>query len=152
VVAVAWEGGRVQWSPRPGETTALVAVALGLALALVFVDAAGRVLVGAGALLLLALAARDVLVRPRLTAGPDGVDVRTWTRGRHLPWPGLRVRVRESRRLGMRSKTLELDTAAGPDDDGVLVVLGRRDLGADPEDVARALRALDPGAAAAGPC
>jgi hypothetical protein len=38
----------------------------------------------------------------------------------------------------------ELDTAAGPDDDGVLVVLGRRDLGADPEQVARELRALDP--------
>jgi hypothetical protein len=35
-------------------------------------------------------------------------------------------------------------TAAGPDDDGVLVVLGRRDLGADPQDVARALRELDP--------
>jgi hypothetical protein len=54
------------------------------------------------------------------------------------------VRVREGRRLGVRSRTLELDTAGGPDDDGVLVVLGRRDLGADPEEVARALHALDP--------
>ena len=134
----------MQWSPRAGETAALVAVALGLALALVVLDAPGRVLVGAGALLLLALAARDLVARPRLTAGPDGIDVRTWTRRRHLPWSGLRVRVRESRRLGMRSRTLELDTAAGPDDDGVLVVLGRRDLGADPEQVARELRALDP--------
>jgi hypothetical protein len=134
----------VQWSPRAGETAALVAVALGLALALVVLDAPGRVLVGAGALLLLALALRDLVARPRLTAGPGGVDVRTWTRHRHLPWSGLRVRVRESRRLGVRSRTLELDTAAGPDDDGVLVVLGRRDLGADPEQVARELRALDP--------
>ena len=130
--------------PTPRRDAALVAVALGLGLALVFLDPAGRVLVGAAALLLLGLAARDVVARPRLTAGPDGVDVRTWTRGRHLPWPGLRVRVRETRRLGVRSRTLELDTAAGPDDDGVLVVLGRRDLGADPEEVARALRALDP--------
>ena len=135
----------MQWSPRPSETVALVAIGLGLGLALVFLDSAGRVLVGAGALLLLGLAARDLMARPRLTAGPDGVDVRTWTRGRHLPWPGLRVRVRESRRLGMRSRTLELDTASGPDDDGVLVVLGRRDLGADPDEVARALRALAPG-------
>ena len=134
----------MQWSPRPGETAALVVVALGLGLALVVLDAPGRVLVGAGALLLLVLAARDVLGRPRLTAGPDGVDVRTWARGRHLPWPGLRVAVRESRRLGVRSRTLELDTAAGPEDDGVLVVLGRRDLGADPDDVAQALRSLDP--------
>ena len=134
----------MQWSPRPAETVALVAVGLGLGLALVVLDAAGRVLVGAGALLLLVLAARDVVVRPRLTAGPDGVDVRTWTRGRHLPWRGLRVRVRETRRFGVRTRTLELDTATGPDDDGLLVLLGRRDLGTDPAEVARALRALDP--------
>jgi hypothetical protein len=44
----------------------------------------------------------------------------------------------------MRGRTLELDTASGPDDDGLLVVLGRRDLGADPDEVARALQALDP--------
>ena len=136
----------MQWSPRAGETAALVAVAvaLGLALALVVLDAPGRVLVGAGALLLLVLAARDLLARPRLAAGPDGVDIRTWTHRRHLPWAGLRVRVREGRRLGVRSRTLELDTAAGPDDDGILVVLGRRDLGTDPERVALALHALQP--------
>ena len=69
----------MQWSPRPSETVALVAIGLGLGLALVFLDSAGRVLVGAGALLLLGLAARDLMARPRLTAGPDGVDVRTWT-------------------------------------------------------------------------
>jgi hypothetical protein len=146
VDASAWEAGAVQWSPRPGETTALVVVALGLGLALLVLDTPGRVLVGGGALMLLAMAARDLLARPRLAAGPDGVVVRTWADRRHLPWAGLRVRVRESRRLGMRSRTLELDTAAGPDDDGVLVVLGRRDLGADPDEVARALHALDPGA------
>jgi Bacterial PH domain len=134
----------VQWSPRGGETVALVVLGVGLALAVVFLDAAGRVLVGAGALLVLALAVRDVLTRPRLAAGPDGVDVRGLTGGVHLPWARLRVRVRETRRLGMRSHTLELDTATGPEDDGVLVVLGRRDLGTDPEAVARALRALDP--------
>ena len=134
----------MQWSPRPGETVALASVGLGLALTVLFLDTPGRVLVGAGAVLLLVLVARDVLVRPRLSAGPDGVDVRGWTGGHHLPWPGLRVRVRATRRLGMRGRTLELDTAGGPDDDGVLVVLGRRDLGADPEQVARDLRALDP--------
>jgi hypothetical protein len=134
----------VQWSPRGGETAALVVLGLGLALAVVFLDAAGRVLVGAGAALLLALAVRDVLARPRLAAGPGGVDVRRLGGGTHLPWGRLRVRVRETHRLGVRSRTLELDTAPGPDDDGVLVVLGRRDLGADPAEVARALRTLDP--------
>ncbi|HET6392155.1 MAG TPA: PH domain-containing protein [Blastococcus sp.] len=134
----------MQWSPRAGETAALVVLGVGLALAAVFLDAAGRVLVGGGALLVLALAVRDVLTRPRLAAGPDGVDVRGLTGGVHLPWARLRVRVGETRRLGMRSRTLELDTAAGPDDDGRLVVLGRHDLGADPDEVARALRALHP--------
>ena len=134
----------MQWSPRSGDTAAVVAVALGLGLALVVLDAPGRLLVGTGALLLLVLGVRDVLVRPRLSAGSDGLDVRTWTGRRHLPWSGLRVHVRESRRWGMRSRTLELDTSAGPEDDGVLVVLGRRDLGADPDQVARVLHGLDP--------
>jgi hypothetical protein len=134
----------VQWSPRSGETVALAAVGLGLALSVVVLDAAGRVLVGAGAVLVLVLAARDLLARPRLAAGPDGVDVRTLTGHRHLPWSDLRVNVRETRRLGVRGRTLELDTARGTDDPGVLIVLARRDLGADPEEVARALRALDP--------
>jgi hypothetical protein len=134
----------VQWSPRSGETVALAAVGLGLALSVVVLDAAGRVLVGTGAVLVLVLAARDLLARPRLAAGPDGVDVRTLTGHRHLPWSDLRVNVRETRRLGVRGRTLELDTARGTDDPGVLIVLARRDLGADPEEVARALRALDP--------
>jgi len=134
----------VQWSPRTGETVALGVLGAGLALAVVFLDPAGRVLVGAGGGLVLALAVRDLLTRPRLTAGPGGVDVRGLAGGTHLPWARLRVRVRETRRLGMRTRTLELDTAAGPGDDGVLVVLGRRDLGADPDAVARALLELDP--------
>jgi Bacterial PH domain len=134
----------MEWSPRPAETVAMVAVALGLGLALFVLDAPGRLLVGAGAVLLLVLGVRDILARPRLTAGLAGVEVRSWTGRRHLPWAGLRVEVRENRRLGMRSRTLELDTAAGPHDDGILVVLGRRDLGADPAEVARALRTLDP--------
>jgi hypothetical protein len=139
-----WQAEAVQWSPRAGETAALAVLGLGLALAVVFLDAAGQVLVGAGAALLLLLAARDLLARPRLAAGPDGVDVRSLTGGTHVPWARLRVRVRETRRLGVRGRTLELDTASGPEDDGVLIVLSRRDLGADPDEVARALRGLDP--------
>jgi hypothetical protein len=134
----------VQWSPRSGETAALAVVAVGLAVSLLALDAPGRVLVGTAAVLLLALVARDLVLRPRLSAGPEGVDVAAWGGRRHLSWRVLRVRVRETRRLGVRGRTLELDTAAGPDDPGTLVVLGRRDLGADPAEVARALQALDP--------
>ncbi|MGY1622395.1 PH domain-containing protein [Geodermatophilus sp. SYSU D00965] len=134
----------MEWSARRGETAALAVAAAVLALATVVLDAAGRVLVGGAALLLLALAVRDLLLRPRLSAGPAGVVLRTLGGRRQLPWTGLRVRVRETRRLGVRSRLLELDTAAGPAEDGVLVLLGRRDLGTDPGEVARALGVLRP--------
>ena len=134
----------MEWSPRPAQSAVLAAAGVLLALGSSFLDAAGRLLVGAAALALLAMALRDVLVRPRLSAGRDGVEVRSWMSRRHLPWPLLRVRVRVTRRLGITSRALELDTAAGPDDPGVLVLLDRRDLGTDPEEVARALYALDP--------
>jgi hypothetical protein len=131
----------VEWSARTGETAVLAAVGVALTLAAGALDPAGRVLLGAAGLLAMALAVRDRVLRPRLAAGPDGVAVRTLTGTRTLPWPLLRVRVRDSRRWGLRSVLLELDTASGPDDAGVLVLLGRRDLGADPADVARALLA-----------
>src|SRR4051812_4604232 len=162
----------MQGSPRRGETAALAAMGLGLAVAAGFLGAAGRGAGGAGARLAAvgrgpaappaspaaagggpgAAGAPPVLLpvvralgpRPRLSAGPDGVDVRSWTRARHLPWRGLRIHVRINRRLGFRSRTLELDTASGPDDEGILVVLGRWDLGADPDDVAVALHGLRP--------
>jgi hypothetical protein len=135
----------VQWSPPVSQTAALGIVGVGLALGAVVLDPAGRLLAGCAALLVLALVARDLLSRPRLSAGPDGVRVRTLTGRRSLAWADLRVRVRVTRRLGTSSRLLELDTATGPDDTGVLVLLGRRDLGADPDDVARALRELAAG-------
>jgi hypothetical protein len=132
----------VQWSPRPGETGALAAIGLGLAVGAVVLDAAGRLLVGAAALLVLGLVARDLLLRPRLAADEDGVVVRSAGGRARLPWEQLRVGVRTTRRLGVRTRLLELDTADGPDDPGVLVLLARRDLGADPDEVAGALRTL----------
>jgi hypothetical protein len=135
----------VEWSPRSGETAFLAGVGAVLGGATVLLDPLGRVLVGAAAVLLLALAVRDRLLRPRLAAGPAGVVVRRSTGTTVLPWARLRVQVRESRRWGLRSRLLELDTAGGPEDDGELVLLGRRDLGADPGDVARVLAAVRPG-------
>jgi hypothetical protein len=136
---------RVEWAPRAGETAlAAVAALLVAGAAVVVPDTPGRLLLGLAALLLAGRAGRDVLLRPRLAAGPGGLEVRTLGGRRHLPWPLLRVRVRETRRFGVRARTLELDTATGPDDAGILVVLGRRELGEDPEDVARQLGELDP--------
>jgi hypothetical protein len=154
----------VEWSPRSGETVVLATLGVVLGLVTLLLDPLGRVLVGTAAVLLLALAARDRLLRPRLAARPAGVAVRRLTGTTELPWARLQVRVRDSRRWGLRSRLLELDTAAEPDDDGrprpearrepasgeedgVLVLLGRRDLGADPGEVARVLHALRPGSA-----
>src|SRR3954453_22884014 len=108
----------MQWSPRRGETAALAAMGLGLPVPAAFLDAAGRVLVGAGALLVLVLVVRDLVARPRLSAGPDGVGVLSSTKDRALAWRGVRIHVRIHRRLGFRCRTLELDTASGPDDEG----------------------------------
>ncbi len=133
------------WSTRTAETALSAAMGLLFAAGVaVVVDAPGRVLLALGSALFLAQVARDLLQRPRLAAGPDGVQVRRLVGAVHLPWGPLRIDVRETRRLGLRTPTLELDTASGPDDDGVLVVLGRRDLGAAPAAVARQLRELDP--------
>jgi hypothetical protein len=132
----------VEWSPRPSGTAALFVVGAVLALVagLVVPDLPGRLLVGLAAAGVLAVAAHDALARPRLTARPDGVVSRGWGGRRHLPWHGLRIRVRATRRLGTVVHTLELDTEGA--DDGTLVVLGRRELGAPVEDVARRLRSL----------
>jgi hypothetical protein len=134
----------VEWSTRAAETVALVVAGVVLAVVAALLDPLGRVLVGAAAVLLLLLALRDRVLRPRLATDPDGLLVRRLSGTVELPWALLRVQVRETRRWGVRSRLLELDTATGPDDDGVLVLLGRRDLGTDPEVVARALRDLAP--------
>ncbi|MEX5721235.1 PH domain-containing protein [Geodermatophilus maliterrae] len=136
----------MQWAARTAETVALALGGLLLGLAALGLDAVGRALVGTAGALLLVLAVRDVVLRPRLSAGADGVEVRTLTGRTRLPWTALRVRLRTTSRLGVRSRLLELDTAHGPDDGGTLVVLGRRDLGTDPAAVARALEGMRPAA------
>jgi hypothetical protein len=136
----------VQWSPAPLRTAlvAVAAVVLGLAAALLVADLPGRILVGLAAVGAAVDAVRDVVVRPRLQAGPEGVVVRTWGAPQRLAWPGLRARVRTTRRLGVLTRTLEIDVDPSVDEDGVLVVLSRRDLGAPVEEVSRRLRAMNP--------
>jgi hypothetical protein len=128
----------VQWSTRTGEVVATALAGVGLALATTLADPAGRVLLGAAALLLLALAARDAVLRPRVAAGDEGVTVRALSGPTTIAWPAVRVRVRVQRRWGLRARTLEVEDRT---DDAVLLVLGRRELGTDPEAVAEALHA-----------
>ncbi|MDK3255126.1 PH domain-containing protein [Blastococcus capsensis] len=132
----------MQWSPPALVPASLAVAGVASGATALLLDTAGRFLVGGAAVLLLALAVREALLRPRLAAGADGVEVRTLTGRRLLPWGLLRVQVRTARRWGTTVRTLELDAwpPAG-EDDGLLVVLGRWDLGTDPREVARALDA-----------
>ena len=132
----------MQWSTRRGETLAAGAVAVLLGAGALLADQLGRVLVGAAALLLLGVVVRDLVLRPRLRADEDQVVVRTLGGTRVIPRERLLSRVRTARRLGLRTTTLELEDTA---DDTVLVVLGRRDLGADPERVGAEVLGHRPG-------
>lgn len=138
-----------EWSPAAGLVALAWLLAAGAALwcgALLSTgsDPAGCLLAAvatAGAALAAVFGTR---ARPRLRADPDGLTVGGLFRSRHTPWPFVTdVRVLRVRRLGRESSLLEVDTIAA---DGTerLLVFGRLDLAADPEDVAPQLRALRP--------
>ena len=78
-----------------------------------------------------------------LSAGPDGVTVRTgFGRRRRLPWAQLeRVTVDRRERRGLRTDLLEFDAGDS------LYLLGVHDLGAAPQGVAGVLAALRAGGA-----
>jgi hypothetical protein len=112
----------------------LGAVALALAAT---TDAAGALLGVAAGVGLLALATVDAVVRPRLAADRTGLSVRSPSYRLRLAWSDVdRVAVDERSRVGVRVRTLEIDTG------GTLLVLGRHALGADPREVHAALLAL----------
>jgi hypothetical protein len=98
-------------------------------------DAAGRLLFALAALVLGGYALVDLIGRPRLAAGPDGLRLRTPLRRVHLRWADVSaVRADVRHRHGLRTVTLEVDAAER------LCVFSRRALGADPERVAELLR------------
>lgn len=79
--------------------------------------------------------------RPRLAVGPEGLVVRRlgWTLD--VGWGQVdNVRVLRQRRFGRESSLLELELRE-PDGAERLVILGRLELGEDPEDVAEVLQA-----------
>jgi hypothetical protein len=129
------------WSPRWVETAVAAGCGVLALLVALVADPVGRILFGIAALGLLLLAASDLLLRPRLAAGPTGLQVRTLTSSRRLPWPEVeRVEVDEHTRYGLTARTLELES------DGELIVLGKRTLGQDPRDVADTLARIRYGA------
>jgi len=96
-------------------------------------DPPGRVLLGAVALLLAVAGVFTTVARPRLAADQLGLTVRGLTGARTWSWAEVNVRLVRTRRLGRDVATVEIDAENA--DPPALVVLGRLDLGVDPEDV-----------------
>ncbi|MHA6620294.1 PH domain-containing protein [Pseudonocardia sp. DLS-67] len=138
-----------EWSPAAGLVVLAWLLAAGAALLCAAVwwtgsDPAGGLLAGVTALGAGLAAVFGTRARPRLRADPDGLTVGGLLRSRHHPWPFVMdVRVLRTRRLGRETSLLEVDTV-GADGTERLLVFGRLDLAADPEDVAPQLRALRP--------
>jgi hypothetical protein len=103
-------------------------------------DPPGRVLLGTVALLLAAGGVFTLVARPRLAADHEGIAVRGLTGTRRWTWAEVNVRLVRTRRLGRETSTLEVDAENA--EPPALVVLGRLDLGAEPEDVVDALLEL----------
>ncbi|WP_305787327.1 PH domain-containing protein [Symbioplanes lichenis] len=83
-------------------------------------------------------ALRDLIRPVRLTADETGITVVTgYAARRHLPWPTIeRIRVDRRNRRGIRSELLEIDAGES------LHLFNIHELGADPEEVAKALNEL----------
>jgi PH (Pleckstrin Homology) domain-containing protein len=138
-----------EWSPAAGLVALAWLLAAGAAVWCAALwstgsDPAGGLLAAVAALGAGLAALFGTRARPRLRADPDGLTVGGLLRPRHHPWPFVTdVRVLRVRRLGRESSLLEVDTVAA-DGTEQLLVFGRLDLAADPEEVAPQLRALRP--------
>ena len=78
--------------------------------------------------------------RRRVVGGPRGLLICGFGGRRMIPWSQVRrMDTATSRRLGLASTTIEVDLI---DDD--LLIFGRTDLGADPEDVLAVLLEFAP--------
>jgi len=141
------------WAPAVG-LVVLAWLAAGVTIAwwLLADDAPGRLLAAVGTVGLIAAALFGSLARPRLSVDTEGVTVRGLTGTRSWPWRHVRrVRVARHRRLGRDIPMLELDLLDEVDEvdpterDGTqehLIVLGRLDLNADPDDVLASIQQL----------
>jgi hypothetical protein len=103
-------------------------------------DPPGAVLLAVATLVLASAGLFGTVARPRLAVDSTGATVRGLTGRRHWSWAEVNVRLARTRRLGRELSTIELDAEHA--EPPALVVLGWLDLGADPEDVIEAIRAM----------
>lgn len=124
------------WAPRPALVAfGLLGALVALAGAFLY-DKLGAVFFGIATVVLAALSAHGLLVRPRLAADAGGLRVRTMHGEQRFSWPEADTSLRRTRRLGRDSQTLEISVGEQ------LFVFGWLELGADPADVLDELQAL----------
>jgi hypothetical protein len=124
---------------RALSTACLAGAAIGGLLACFDGDPAGRLLVGLASAVLLVVGAYDALVTPRLVASAAGLAVRTAGGRADFGWDQIDdVRLDERPRLGLSSRTLEIDAGSA------LVVLSRHSLGREPREVFALVSAFRP--------
>jgi hypothetical protein len=108
---------------------------MAIACVTVVTDPPGRILTGIAALGLLAFAIGSWRARPRLAIDGDSLAYRGWLRTQTLRRGDITlIRITEFRRIGRKTRLLEIETTADR-----LIVLSRWDLGADPLSVLDAL-------------
>jgi hypothetical protein len=131
-------GEQRQWGVRLEQVALKTAAAVVFAVVALRGDVPLRLLAGAAAIGLAVLAVRDMVLPVRLAADREGITVVRGFAGReHIPWGDIEeIRLYDSRRLGLRSRLLEIDTGDS------LRLLSTHDLGAPADDVERQLRDL----------
>jgi hypothetical protein len=98
-------------------------------------DAPGRLLLGLAGIGLILFATGTWRARPKLAITDDGLRIGGWLRPQYLRRPEIKIiRITEFRRIGRKTRLLEIDA-----EDGRLFVFSRWDLGANPLDVLDAL-------------
>ena len=128
---------QTEWGPK---TPALAALGIGgILMAIVCVtvvtDPPGRFLTGLAAVGLVVFAFASWRAIPRLAITGDAVVYRGWFRTQTLRRADIKlIRITEFRRIGRKTRLLEIDTTSDR-----LIVLSRWDLGTDPVDVLDAL-------------
>lgn len=139
------QGSAVSWSTPAGLVAMAWVLAAAAAAWLVLLlltggDRPGQLIAAIGAAGLGTAAVSGTTARPRLAAGPDGLVVRRLSSTLDVGWDQVQnVRVLRQRRLGRESSLLELELRE-PNGGERLMILGRLELGADPEEVVEVLQ------------
>ena len=128
---------QTDWAPKIGAIAGLGIAGILMAIGCVTVvtDPPGRILTGFAAAGLLTFAFGSWRARPKLAIAGDALVCRGWFRSQTLQRPDIAlIRITEFRRIGRKTRLLEIETVADR-----LIVLSRWDLGADPLSVLDAL-------------